>query len=55
MMLQIKVLGKFKDEMTGQIITEFIGLIPKMYSFKIEEKYIDTNTRQEYKKAKGIP
>ena len=28
-----KVLGKFKDEMKSLIITEFIGLKPKMYSF----------------------
>jgi hypothetical protein len=34
---------------------EFIGLIPRMYSFKIDDKYIDTKTRQEYKKAKGVP
>ena len=34
-----KVLGKFKDEMKSLIITEFIGLKPKMYSFN----YIDDN------------
>ena len=28
-----KVLGKFKDEMKSLVITEFIGLKPKMYSF----------------------
>ncbi len=43
-----KVLGKFKDEMNGNIITEFIGLKPKMYSLKTEDK-------KEQKKAKGIP
>ena len=32
-----KVLGKFEDEMHGTSITELIGLIPKMYSFKIDE------------------
>ena len=30
-----KVLGKF-DEMNGNIITEFIGLTPKMYAMKVE-------------------
>ena len=36
-----KVLGKFKDEMKSLIITEFIGLKPKMYSFN----YIDNNIK----------
>ena len=34
-----KVLGKFKDEMKSKIITDFIGLKPKMYSFN----YIDND------------
>ena len=33
-----KVLGKFKDEMKSLIITEFIGLKPKMYSFNYINK-----------------
>ena len=41
-----KVLGKFKDEMMGKIISAFAGLRAKMYALKI-----DTT---EIKKAKGI-
>ena len=36
-----KVLRKFKDELNSLIITEFIGLKPKMYSFD----YIDNNIK----------
>ena len=42
-----KVVGKFKDELNSQIIHEFIGLKPKMYSILSEEK-------KEMKKAKGV-
>ena len=38
-----KVLGKFKDEMKSLIITEFIGLKPKMYSFNYINKNIKIN------------
>ena len=43
-----KVLGRYKDECNGKIITDFIALRPKCYSFKIlgEDK--------EYKKCKGV-
>ena len=44
-----KVLGKFTDEMDGKIITNFIGLRPKMYCMKI---YKEEKTE---KKAKGVP
>ena len=42
-----KVIGKFKDEPAGKQITHFVGLRPKMYSFKIEDK-------GETRKAKGV-
>ena len=42
-----KVLGKFKDEENGQIITEVICLKPKMYAIQTEQT--------THKKAKGIP
>jgi len=42
------VIGKFKDETKSMIITEFIALRAKMYSYKILD---DEN---EHKKAKGI-
>jgi len=42
-----KVIGMFKDEAGGKQITHFIGLRPKLYSYKVEE----SNTA---KKCKGI-
>jgi hypothetical protein len=43
-----KVMGRFKDELNGQIMEEFIGLKSKMYAYKLHE------TGKESKKAKGI-
>ena len=45
-----KVLGKFKDEMKSLIITEFIGLKPKMYSFN----YIENNIVVNKNTHKGV-
>ena len=45
--LNKKVIGMFKDEVAGKQITHFIGLRPKLYSFKIEEG-------KNIKKCKGI-
>ena len=42
-----KVIGVFKDEVAGKQITHFVGLRPKLYSFKIEDE-------KELKKCKGI-
>ena len=42
-----KVLGKFKDEVAGKIIKEFVGLRAKMYSFKMEDE-------TENKRCKGV-
>ena len=42
-----KVIGMFKDEVAGQQITHFVGLRPKLYSFKVE----DSSTT---KKCKGV-
>ena len=41
-----KVLGKMKDELAGQVMDEFVGLRPKMYSVK--------HGGVEKKRAKGI-
>ncbi len=43
-----KVLGKFKDEVDGKIITEFIGLKPKMYALQVQNE-------KEKMRAKGVP
>ncbi len=43
-----KVLGKFKDEMDGRILEEFIGLASKLYSKKV---FASDN---KMKKAKGV-
>lgn len=42
-----KVPGKFKDELKGQILTEFVGLRSKMYSVMVKEV-------EKIKKAKGV-
>ena len=42
-----KVIGKFKDEAAGKQITHFVGLRPKLYTFRVEEK-------GETRKAKGV-
>ena len=43
-----KVLGKFKDELKSKIITEFVALKPKMYSFEC----IDNNIIENKNKCK---
>ena len=44
-----KTLGCYKDELNGKIITNFIGLKPKSYAFKVY------NQEKEEKKNKGVP
>ena len=41
-----KVIGKFKDEAGGKQITHFVGLRPKLYSFKLNNEVV--------KKCKGV-
>ena len=42
-----KVIGMFKDEVAGKQITHFVGLRPKLYSFKLEDDDVT-------KKCKGV-
>ena len=43
-----KVLGKMKDELSGKIMTHFIGLKPKSYCYKVYGE------DEEHKRSKGI-
>ena len=45
--LNKKVLGLMKDELGGKIMTEFVVLRPKLYSYKVSDGFTD-------KKCKGI-
>ncbi|GET63510.1 hypothetical protein RIR_jg28804.t2 [Rhizophagus irregularis DAOM 181602=DAOM 197198] len=52
--INMKIPGKFKDECNGAVITEFIGLRPKMYSIlKVGDE--TTNPKHGIRKAKGVP
>ena len=48
-----KVIGLFKDEVAGRQITHFVGLRPKLYSFKVEGGGI-TKKSDEVRKCKGV-
>ena len=48
-----KKLGKFKDECHSLLITEFLALNPKVYSFKYYDKINDTNL-QNKRVCKGV-
>lgn len=43
--------GFFKDELNGRLMTEFVGLRSKMYSFRCSDS---NNVCSETKKAKGV-
>ena len=43
-----KVPGKFKDELNGKCMTEFISLTPKVYAYKVHGE------KEECKKVKGV-
>ena len=48
-----KVIGMFKDEVAGSQISHFVGLRPKLYSFKVEKPTIK-DVKPLKKKCKGI-
>jgi hypothetical protein len=47
------VVGKMKDESTGHIMTEYVGLRPKMYSY-LTKPDDENEPPKEAKRAKGI-
>lgn len=56
-------MGKFKDECSGNIMTEFIGLRSKMYTYKIQDETFEDETVEDetvedgtvvIKKLKGV-
>lgn len=51
-----KVLGKMKDECSGHVMREFVGLKIKMYSFVYEKKIPQSQNiyQEEKKRAKGV-
>ena len=48
-----KVIGLFKDEVAGRQITHFVGLRPKLYSFKVAGGGISKKS-DEVRKCKGV-
>ena len=54
------MIGKFKDETAGMPITKFTGLKSKMYSYEVEKKIENEETKEvkikfcEQLKAKGV-
>lgn len=53
-----KVAGKFKDESNGLIITSFVGLRSKMYSYVMDCPELDldkTGKVNKHQKLKGVP
>jgi hypothetical protein len=49
----IKALGKFKDENNSLLITEFLALNPKVYSFKYQHE-LENNEVKNKKTLKGV-
>jgi hypothetical protein len=53
-----KVAGKFKDESNGLIITSFVGLRSKMYSYIMDRPELDLGKSgkvNKHQKLKGVP
>lgn len=49
-----KTPGKFKDELSGKLITEYIGLRPKMYSLTYNVEHRLGNATIVFEKEKNV-
>ena len=49
-----KVVGKFKDELNSLLMTEFIALNPKVYSFNYQTMKENQIVHQNKKTLKGV-
>jgi len=49
--VNMKVVGKFKDELHGELMEKFVGLRPKLYSYTMSEGRVEKHTAEGVKKS----